>query len=111
MINDDTPIAMLTVGQLRAVFADLVTPSADPDAPRTGEEIRTLYPTASDGWLRAHVAACGRGARQRRLYWPSDVRRALEAHPAAPRVRAKNSSPDPFARALQTGTIVPRKST
>ena len=94
-IPDDKPIAMLTVGELRAVIASAMAerPALDADAPRDAQAIAEVCPGVSPGWLRAHVPAVGRGARQRPLYRLSDVRAALEASPVQPKARAKMNLP------------------
>ncbi len=106
--DDATPIAMLTVGQLRAVIAAATsTAPSDASAPMTADDIVSRRPV-TPGWLREHVTACGRGARQRRLYRISDVDAALAASPVIPRPRKCGDDDDEIESMLASGELVRR---
>jgi hypothetical protein len=79
----------------------------DTDAPCTAEELQKTYPVTI-GWLKGHVSAVGRGPRQRLLFRPSDVRRALEANP--PKPATKKCAPchglDPLEALIASGAVV-----
>ncbi|GEM_PF-2591524 len=84
------------------------SPSSD-DAPMTLDEVIQRRTAVTPGWIAAHVAACGRGARQRKLYRLSDVDRALTSAPVLPRTRkCAADDPDPIDEAIAAGELVRR---
>ena len=108
-IPDDKPLWQLTVGEFKSLVATVSQPASIDDAPVSAESIAELYPEASKGWLRSHVEAEGRGARQQLLYRPSKVRAALEGAPVAPRLRKSREisdvNVDPIDQMLARGEL------
>ncbi len=105
-IDDNTPIWMLTVGQFRALTQSSTAPSDD--VPMTAPQIARLRAGVTDGWLRGHVTAMGRGARGRRMYRLCDVDAALAESPVQPRTKKCKPEPgqDPFDALIASGSVV-----
>lgn len=87
--NDATPIAMLTVADLRAVIrAEMGAPTpTDTTTPLPITEIVRLRPGTSRGWVIGHVTPVGMAARRVRLYLLRDVDAALAVAPPETRAR------------------------
>jgi hypothetical protein len=108
-IPNDKPLWQLTVGEFKSLVATVSQPTNMDDAPISADAIAELFPNASKGWLRGHVEAEGRGARQQLLYRPSKVRAALEDAPVAPRLRkpreVTGENEDPIDQMLARGEL------
>jgi hypothetical protein len=114
-IPDDKPIAMMTAGELWSFIESKLHGAGgvvDDDAPRPTEAICAMYDGVTEGWLRSHVKAEGRGARRCRLYRPSAVLAAMSACPVAPRAlkkaRPTGENLDPIDQMLASGELVAR---
>jgi len=95
--DDATPIAMLTVGQLRAVIAAATTPLPDDDQILTVEQIHERYKMGREA-LRA---AAGRGELQlmrgghgRIMCRRSAIEAWLESRPVSARLRKAPADDD-----------------
>jgi hypothetical protein len=112
-IPDDKPLWQLTVGEFRVLVATVSHPTTNDDAPTSAEAIAKLYPNATKGWLKGHVEAEGRGARQQLLYRPSKVRAVLEAAPVAPKLPKKREivgiNEDPILAMIRHKELIPAR--
>jgi len=112
-IPDDKPVAMCTIGELRAVIADAMgirKPSC-PDELLTAEQIETEYHTSRES-LKA-AAGRGeitlvRGGKRRIMAYRSEVKAWLASRPVAPRMRKAESTGvniDPIDQMLARGEL------
>ena len=111
-IPDDKPLWQLTAGEFRALLLSTAAGGGvDDDAPRPAKAICALIPGTSEGYIRGHVAAEGRGARQCRLYRPSAVRAALAACPPMPpcKTGAAAVDADPILAMLASGELIAKR--
>jgi len=107
-----TAIAQALRAIAEAIEAQAPQPKeGEPAHPVTEAEVIARRPGVSAGWLHAHVAATGRGARRCRLYRLADVDSALAASPIPPRPRKCRLSvdeEDPLEAMLRSGELVAR---
>lgn len=118
-MTDTTPSPHRAIAEALRLIADaleaqpvaVAAPSADDDTPTTIPALQALGWPVTPGWAKTAVEAVGRGPRQRLLYRPSDVRKALEAHPVAPRTRKCEAveGESPIDAMLRSGQLIARR--
>ncbi len=111
MVQDDTPIWQLTVGQLRELLQSHTASDAD-DSPVPLKELCELFHGTCQSFWRGHITAGRltgyRLSHQRLSAKPSEARALLESSPLRPPKKAGETELGGLDAALASGQLVSR---